>query len=54
MIAACKERCPVKSGLWSCNRPCEAQPGDPEHFHFVGTSTHTHDWKDSETFDMEP
>jgi hypothetical protein len=44
---ACKERCPYRVGLWTCNKPCEARPGDPEHRHFVGTSTNLHEWKTS-------
>ncbi len=45
MISKCREKCPERFGLWVCGKACEARPGDPNHFHFNGTGTSTHDWK---------
>jgi hypothetical protein len=45
LSSTCKEKCPYRSGLWVCGKACEARPGDPDHYHFIGTSTSMHEWK---------
>ena len=44
--SGCTSECPHQQGvLGECRKQCEGVPGHRDsHFHFIGTSTHEHEW----------